>query len=323
MAVRTQCPRCKQPLSVPNKLTGSYASCPRCQGRFWVSKDAPLDPSVSDSDALPLPGGLTLTPAPVATPPIAAPPGRPVPSPASSRSRPAGVPRPAASPAAAILSLGYAVDHGCAAVPAGRSCACSRSPLDGAPADGPPTGPPIAPPQARKVARLVSAEAAQSTLKLAADGQLPQLQLQESDKKDKGQNKSRSIPPLVMILAWILSVAFTIAIVMITNGGGDSDVTTPKRKKPSRLSRKSFSATPRGVNCFLISGCSAMLARPVPAGTSRPNGYTTRRSSICCTRSRGASRRGRRRSNRLQKGITGSRDHDRELEQLILTVLGE
>ena len=58
MAVRTQCPRCKQPLSVPNKLAGSYANCPRCQGRFWISKDAPVDPSVSDSVNL---SGSTLT----------------------------------------------------------------------------------------------------------------------------------------------------------------------------------------------------------------------------------------------------------------------
>ena len=77
MAVRTQCPRCKQPLSVPNKLAGSYASCPRCQGRFWVSKDAPLDPSVNDSVAVPSGSTLSLTQAPVATPPPSAPPGPP------------------------------------------------------------------------------------------------------------------------------------------------------------------------------------------------------------------------------------------------------
>ena len=36
MPVKTQCPRCKQPLAVPSKLVGSYANCPRCQGRFWI-----------------------------------------------------------------------------------------------------------------------------------------------------------------------------------------------------------------------------------------------------------------------------------------------
>ena len=53
MACAAQCPRCQQPLSVPNKLAGSYANCPRCQGRFWISKDAPTDPSVNDSAGMP------------------------------------------------------------------------------------------------------------------------------------------------------------------------------------------------------------------------------------------------------------------------------
>ena len=192
MAVRTQCPRCKQPLSVPNKLAGSYASCPRCQGRFWVSKDAPLDPSVSDSVGIAV-GKYADVDAkrPLATPPVAAPirPGdrrlRPLPGPPTSRRRPRRRRRAAAGSAAAVLSLGNAL-----APPAAPSCPprCRRS-MARRPRRPPP------PPQARKVARLVSAEAAQSTLKLAADGQLPHLQLQEGDKKDKGQGKSRSIPP--------------------------------------------------------------------------------------------------------------------------------
>ena len=40
MAIKLDCPRCKQPLSVPNKKAGSYVNCPRCKGRFWVPKDA-------------------------------------------------------------------------------------------------------------------------------------------------------------------------------------------------------------------------------------------------------------------------------------------
>jgi hypothetical protein len=36
MAIKLDCPRCKRPLSVPNKKAGGYANCPRCGGRFWV-----------------------------------------------------------------------------------------------------------------------------------------------------------------------------------------------------------------------------------------------------------------------------------------------
>ena len=104
MAVRAQCPRCKQPLSVPNKLAGSYASCPRCQGRFWVSKDAPLDPSGSDTGGSALASALTLTQVPVAAPPVAGPPGRPGASSVSPVSGPAGPPPiSAASTSAATL----------------------------------------------------------------------------------------------------------------------------------------------------------------------------------------------------------------------------
>ena len=86
MAVRAQCPRCKQSLSVPNKLAGSYVSCPRCQGRFWVSKDSPTDPSVSDSVNLPASSTPTMAPAATAapaaaSPPLAVPPIRPLPIP--------------------------------------------------------------------------------------------------------------------------------------------------------------------------------------------------------------------------------------------------
>ncbi len=72
MPVKTQCPRCKQPLSVPSKLAGSYANCPRCQGRFWISKDAPAD---AGSDSVNLSGStLILTQAAAGQTAAAAPP---------------------------------------------------------------------------------------------------------------------------------------------------------------------------------------------------------------------------------------------------------
>jgi len=314
MAVRTQCPRCKQALSIPNKLTGSYASCPRCQGRFWVSKDAPLDPSVSDSGGFSLPNGLTLTQAPVATPPVVVPPGRPiqppVPTAAGSVASPPVPPSqyfPSVTPLAPV---------------AGPSA--PRSLVDGAPLDGPSPEPPAAPPQARKVARLVSAEAAQSTLKVAADGQLPQLQLQESDKQDKGQGKSRSIPPVVMILAWIVSVVLTVIIVMISSGDDSASVTSQAKKDAiAKIEEPQFFGNPaRGellpYQRLLREACQARARRDLKAERVY---YKQVLDLLHAETWDGSS--GRAGQNRLEKGITGSRAHDRELEQLILTVLGE
>ncbi len=313
MAVRTQCPRCNQPLSVPNKLAGSYASCPRCQGRFWVSRDAPLDSSVSDSGATPLSGGLTLTQVPVATPPLPAASGRATQAPASPASGPTVPVSPVGAAGAPPVPPRQYFPSVTPLAPAAEVPA-ARAPVDGAPA---------APPQARKVARLVSAEAAQSSLKLAADGQLPQLQLQEIDKKDVGQGKSRSIPPLVMILAWIFSVASTIAIVWISNNNERSSVTTAAKQEALAAIEKDFFGNPaRGE----LLPYQRLLREAVQARARKDlkgeRHYYKQVLDLLHTETWDGSS-ARTAQNRLEKGITGSRDHDRELEQLILKVLGD
>jgi hypothetical protein len=299
MAVKTQCPRCKQPLSVPNKLAGSFASCPRCQGRFWVSKDAPLDPSVNDSAGLPSASTLTLTEVSAAIPP-----GRPLPPvlPGSGPAIPPPVPPrqyfPSVTPPAPVAPL----------------------PVPLPPGDGSPAAPPVAPPQSRKVARLVSAEAAQSTLKLAADGQLPQLQLQEGDENDKRKGKSRSIPPLVMIGAWIFSVAITAAIVMINSGDGSSAITQEKAEAMTKIEEQFFGNPARGE---LLS--YQRLLREAREARARGDFKAERHCykqvlDLLHTETWGSSESQVSRS-RLEKGITGSRAHDQDLEKLILAVL--
>ena len=316
MAVRTQCPRCKQPLSVPNKLTGSYASCPRCQGRFWVSKDAPIDPSVSDSGGFPAASELKLTEAPVAAPPLAAPPGRLRPAPLSPASGPAAPPPVPPRPYFPSVTP---------PIPA------AGVPIPLPPAEGPqaaaqtasPGAPPAPPPQARKVARLVSADTAQSTLKLAADGQLPQLQLQENDKKDKGQGKSRSISPLVMIVAWILSVVLTVAIVLIGGDDGSSGATTPAKEKALAAIERDFFGNPAVGDLHPYQRLLREARQARFRGDFKAERlYYKKVLDLLHTETRDSSAPQASHSH-LEKGITGSRDHDRELEQLIRTVLSE
>ncbi len=331
MAVRTQCPRCKQPLSVPNKLAGSYASCPRCQGRFWVSKDAPLDPSVSDS-AGSLPAvTLTLTEAPQAMPPAAAQPGRSS-LPSFSSPAPAGPP-PASTAAstsipasAATLSQVPPRQYFPSVTPLAPATApaASAMPIPVPLVDGAPTTSPDAPPQARKVARLVKADAAQSTLQLAADGQLPNLQLQEGDKNDKGRGQSRSIPPVVMILAWIVSVALTVGIVMFNGENGGSNATTPaKREALAKIEDPQFFGDPArgGLLPYQIMLREARQAR-ARGDFKGERKYYKKVLDLLHTETWGGAA-GTASGTHLQKGVTGSREHDRELEQLILTVLGD
>ena len=201
--------------------------------------------------------------------------------------------------------------------------AAPAGPLPVPPVDGAPGAPPAAPPQVRKVARLVSAEAAQSSLKLAADGQLPHLQLQEDDKNAKGQGKSRSIPPLVMIGAWILSVVLTVAIVVIANPDSSSNVTTQDKETAMADIEKQFFGDP--VRGELLP--YQRLLREARQARARSDFKAERQYykqvlDLLHTETWGSSAAPAPR-DRLEKGITGSRDHDHDLERLILTILAD
>ena len=183
--------------------------------------------------------------------------------------------------------------------------------------------PPVAPRQPRKVARLVSAEAAQSTLKLAADGQLPQLQLQEDDQNDKGRGKTRTVPPIVMIMAWILSVVLTGAILVFTSDDGSSNVTTQAKKDAMGKIEEQFFGNPAhgGLQPYQRLLREACQARARNDFTAERQYY--RQVLLLLHTETWESSSSRASHKSLEKGITGSRDRDRELEKLILAVLGE
>jgi hypothetical protein len=289
MAVKTQCPRCKQPLSVPSKLAGSYANCPRCQGRFWISKDAPLDSSVSDS--VNLSGStLTLTQAPAAQ---AAPQAASLPSNGAAAPSPPRTYFPSITPSA--------------------PAAPPQEPASAA-------GPPAPPPQARKVARLVSADAAESSLKIAPDGQLPNLQLQDVDKKDKGQGKSRSIPPLVLVAAWVFSVVMTVAIVMFSGNNSESEALSQEKARAMKEIEEQYFGDPSHVALLPYQ----QLLRDARQARAREDIKAEKlyyRQVLDLLRTEAHA--GQSSPKHLEKGVTGTREDDRKLEKLIITVLGD
>ena len=176
MPIKLDCPRCKRPLSVPSKKTGSYVNCPDCRGRFWVPEDSSADAPRADAAVSPS-GAPTEAPAapPVQTPPASA-------NSPNSSSTLSGAGEPSA-PAADQT------------------------------ANGPP--PPPAPAAERKTARFISPEVAQSTLQVAEDGQLPELQLQEHEqKKKKTEPRTTTINPLVLFGVISLSVVLSILLVL-------------------------------------------------------------------------------------------------------------
>jgi hypothetical protein len=98
------------------------------------------------------------------------------------------------------------------------------------------------PPVVKKRARFITADAAQSGLQLAADGKLPELHLQEGNKKEKAEGKSSGVNPLVLMGVLCLSVAMSIFLVLYNfNQGGDS---LQRTKDDARANIREFYSDP-------------------------------------------------------------------------------
>jgi len=262
---------------------------------------------------------LTLTQAPVAMAPVATPPSRSAPT--STGSSPVGTLPPAEATVVVPPHVSPRQQFPSVTLPA-PAAPISSTPVALPPADATLSTPPAAPPLTRKVARLVTADSAQSTFKLAADGQLPHLQLQEADSKEKSQGKSRSIPPLVMIGAWVLSVAFTVAIVMISSDNDDPSFTSQTKSDAMRAIEKDFFGNPeRGELLpyqFLLR--EARQARAGGDYKAERHFYQQVLKLLHTETWDGSASASQ---ARLGKGITGSTRNDRELEKLILIVMGD
>ena len=183
MAIKIDCPRCKQNLLVPNKKAGSYAVCPRCAGRFWVPPEATGE-SADHGSRLPRPAAAR---------------GR-------ARRRRSPRPRRPRHPAARPALRRQ---------PVFTAPAASRPRPSPPAADRPP--PAAAPPSAaggHKVARFISAETAESVLKPAVDGRLPDLHLQESDYQAETQSQAKSLNPLVLYGALTLSAVLSLVLAL-------------------------------------------------------------------------------------------------------------
>ncbi len=79
------------------------------------------------------------------------------------------------------------------------------------------------------MARFITADSAESKLTVAADGQLPELKLQEGDKKEKVEaDESTGVNPLVLFGLITLSVVMSIALAL---WNPDSESTQTRREK--------------------------------------------------------------------------------------------
>jgi len=222
MAIKLDCPRCNKPLSIPSKKIGRYVNCPRCSGRFWVPENAAdsapeVDPNAATAgpaDAEPVSRIPPQPPDPSAGlasmgGATSGPSGGVVAEPAAGQNTPAARDTAPLPPVSGSGSGWQMVSPQPAAVPAPAPTPAGTPPA-------PPVTPPV--PAGRggsKTARFVSAEAAQSSLKLEEDGKLPELLLREDQQKEKRERKSSSLNPLVLLGLLSLSVAASIGVALV------------------------------------------------------------------------------------------------------------
>jgi hypothetical protein len=284
MAIRLTCPRCNQPLSVPAKKAGSYGNCPRCSGRFWIPKDAQDTPS---SDQLNVSGTLRVPPAGLPDAPQqgawANSPGIPAPPPIVAPPGP-----PVAPPQMAA----------------------------------PPRPGPVAPEPPRRVAKLIAADPASSNFTLAADGQLPHLQLREAEAAAAAEVKSKTVHPLVLLGVLGMSIALSLALVLIdvdSSSSGDS-----QRKAAAReiIERQYFGDPEHAALApYQVYLREAKQARYRGDEKAERQNYRKVLDLLRAEpRERSALAPG---ADGLAPGVTGSRDNDRHLEQQIAVLLGD
>ena len=194
MAINLDCPRCHTSLQIPDRLAGGYINCPSCKGRLWVDKDAPRDSSQIEEIGIasggngavqmaPLNSRLSVT---VADPPIATAPGTTIALPLM------------VTPPLILPSNGDSR----------AELTTASSAIVPAIAVTPPTSI-----RRKKVARFVTTDTVDSMLRLAPDGKIQELHLDERTAKEKAAATSKSVSPLVLVGA--LSIGIVLSVVLV------------------------------------------------------------------------------------------------------------
>jgi hypothetical protein len=290
MPIQLDCPRCKHRLSVPSRKAGDYATCPRCKGRFWVpeAKPAPAappgpGPATAQSPAAATPGlsKPAAISAPVAQPPVRS---KPEPAPPADNVARMIVPSPSL-PGASLPDRPRVAE-----VP---------------PTQSPPAAPPVSAP--KRVARFITAEAAQSTLKLAEDGKLPELRLREAGEAPVKESRSRGMNPLVLFGLLAFSVVASVVLVFAPTESQSPTKLNDKREA-QRIIEQDYlgldsSAPAEQYQTWLREAYQARLRRD-----TKQERDLYRRVLGLLRAERGTS----------EQGLTGSPQKDRELERLLI-----
>ncbi len=218
MSIKVACPKCAKELSAPDHLVGRLVACPRCFTDFPVTTSAGNSAGGSatkkhDPSAAWPPQSAPTTPPP---PPVTPPPATQTESPSKS---------------SGDLNHTALRGGGGTAKPIMPSPSTSQPPAPPQPSDSaaklpvplPPPETPrkqtpgqdVGPPSQRKAktAKFVTDGAAQSRINLGADGQLPDLVVEESKVKEEPPEKAESSRPILLV--GVLGFSVLLSIVML------------------------------------------------------------------------------------------------------------
>ena len=247
--------------------------------------------------SIPLPPAAepgTAAASPVPPPPPSPPSSPPPPSPSGSGGMPTvAIPRPSGVGAGAVTKFRAAAPP---PSPAGSAAATSSGP----------------PPATRKTARFITADAAQSGIKVAADGKLPELHLQEGNQKDKSDAAGKGVSPLLLVAVLALSVMMCMALVLMPGGSEDENLLARRAYARQTIADKYFSDLDpkKQLEPYQI------LLREAQAAYSRGDRATE------VNRYHRVLDMLRREHSAFDRGLTGSPSRDRELEEQLTVLLG-
>ncbi len=171
---------------------------------------------------------------------------------------------------------------------------------------------PVSPVKRSKVARFIAAEAAESPLKLATDGKLPELRLEEGGTEKKAEQNQRSVNPLVMVGVLTISVVLSIVMVLMDVESSPQSGSRMKAQMRQRLTDHYFGLG--DLNSKQLEPYQLKLREARQAYT-RGDHKTEQQ----CYRSVLDMLRAEPGGN--QRGLTGSRTKDKELDEAILVLL--
>jgi hypothetical protein len=174
--------------------------------------------------------------------------------------------------------------------------------------------PPPPPPPRKRVARFITADSADSRLLLAADGKLPELHLEEDGTQQKEQAGGRAMNPVVLFA--ILAASIVVSILLVWLGMAQSDATgSPQKDRARQMIETNYFGSGNIENRPLEP--YQVLLRDADAAHSRGD-YRTEQECY-----RRVLRMLRAERQTQEKGLTGSRSRDKQLDDALTVLLGK